>query len=119
MIRRRLPIGIQIPYDYLKGEGSKLVLDPETAPTVKLIFDLCLQGYGPTQIARLLTEKGNIPTPGTIEAQRAKRKQHYHPETLFTWSEKSVAKILEHKEYLGPYGQLQMRHQGLQVQETH
>ena len=94
-------VATQIPYGYLKGEDGKLVLDPETAPTVKLIFELCLQGYGPTQIARLLTEKGNLPTPGTIEAQRTKRKQHYHPDALYTWSEKSVAKILERKEYLG------------------
>lgn len=54
-------VATQIPYGYLKGENGKLVVDPETAPVVKLIFDLCLQGYGPTQIARLLTEKGISP----------------------------------------------------------
>lgn len=94
-------VATQIPYGYLKGEDGKLVLDPETAPTVKLIFDLCLQGYGPTQIARILTEKGNIPTPGTIEAQRTKRKQHYHPEAPCTWETKTIVCILARKEYLG------------------
>ena len=38
------------------------VIDDETAEVVKLIFKLCIEGYGPTQISGILTEKG-IPTP--------------------------------------------------------
>lgn len=57
----------QIPYGYLRGEDGKQAVDSKNAPTVKLILGLCLQGYGPTQIARILTKKGNIPTPGIIQ----------------------------------------------------
>ena len=60
------PITSQPVYGYLKGEDGGFVIDEEAAPVVRQIFSLCLAGYGPTQIARKLTEH-NIPTPGTLE----------------------------------------------------
>ena len=59
------PITSQPVYGYLKGEDGGFVIDEEAAPVVRQIFNLCLAGYGPTQIARKLTEQ-NIPTPGTL-----------------------------------------------------
>ncbi|MGN0783961.1 MAG: DUF4368 domain-containing protein, partial [Christensenellales bacterium] len=64
------------------------------------IFKLCIQGYGPTQIARILTERG-IDTPVV----------YFHKNGLPTalkirdgsniWSQNSVANILEDVSYLG------------------
>ena len=51
-------------FGYKKSETDKnlWVIDEEAATVVKEIFKLCIDGYGPTQIARVLTERG-VPTP--------------------------------------------------------
>ena len=88
------------PYGYIKGEDGQLLIDEETAPVVKLIFQLCVEGNGPGKIARMLKERG-IPTPGTIEFQRTGRTRNYHPDAPCSWSENSVVNILEQDAYLG------------------
>ena len=52
------------PYDYMKDADNKRrwIVDEEAAETVKRIFALCLEGYGPTQIACILKEE-EIITP--------------------------------------------------------
>lgn len=88
------------PYGYIKGEDGQLLIDEETAPVVKLIFQLCVEGNGPGKIARMLKERG-IPTAGTIEFQRTGRTRNYHPDAPCSWSENSVVNILEQDAYLG------------------
>ena len=46
------------PYGYRCDPEDKdhWILDEEAAPVVKLIFDLCIDGKGPEQIARILEE---------------------------------------------------------------
>jgi len=43
---------------YKTGPDKKFIIDPETAPTVKLIFDLYAQGKTASQIIRILNDKG-------------------------------------------------------------
>ena len=93
------PIGSHPVYGYVK-DGDRLIVDEETAPVVRQIYDLCLSGYGPTQIARKLTEQ-NIPTPGTIEYHRTGSTRRYYPDCPCKWATNTVCHILEHKEYLG------------------
>ena len=53
-------------YGYMKDPADPkrhMVPDPETAPVVRYIFDLCVSGKGPAQIAKQL-KKDKIPTPG-------------------------------------------------------
>ena len=47
------------PFGYLKSPDDKeqWIIDEEAAKTVKEIFALCMQGFGPTQIARILNER--------------------------------------------------------------
>ena len=94
------PITSQPVYGYLKGEDGMFVIDEETAPVVKQIFDLCLAGNGPTKIARMLSEQ-NIPTPGTMEYRRTGSTRRYYPDYPCRWSPNTVGHILERKEYLG------------------
>lgn len=51
-------------YGYKKSDIDKnlWVIDEPAAEVVRKIFKLCIDGYGPVQIARILTEQG-IPTP--------------------------------------------------------
>lgn len=88
------------PYGYISGEDGKLIPDEETAWVVKLIYDLCIQGYGPTQIANELTRR-NIPTPGTLAFRRTGSKRNYYPDAECVWSSSSIENILTYKEYLG------------------
>lgn len=93
-------LSCQIPYGYLKGEDGKLVEDEETAPVVRLIFQLCSEGNGPGKIARMLRER-EIITPGTLAFQRTGRTARYDPDHPCHWNESSIAAILEQRDYLG------------------
>ena len=42
---------------FMKDENGKLVVNPETAGTVRLMFFLCLLGYSTQQIADILTQQ--------------------------------------------------------------
>lgn len=93
-------LSTQAPYGYLKGEDGRLIEDTETAPIVRLIFRLAVEGNGPGKIARILREK-QIVTPGTLEFQRTGRTSRYNPEFPYQWNESTVVNILEQKDYLG------------------
>ena len=93
-------LSTQIPYGYLKGENGQLIEDMETAPVVRLIFRLAVEGNGPGKIARILREK-QIVTPGTLDFQRTGRTSRYNPEFPYQWNESTVVNILEQKDYLG------------------
>lgn len=51
-------IGGNRPLGYKTGPDKKFVIDPDTAPTVRLVFDLYAQGQTITQIIRQLNGKG-------------------------------------------------------------
>ena len=93
-------LSTQTPYGYLKGENGQLIEDTETAPVVRLIFRLAVEGNGPGKIARILREK-QIVTPGTLDFQRTGRTSRYNPEFPYQWNESTVVNILEQKDYLG------------------
>lgn len=88
------------PYGYLAGEDGYLVVDEETAPVVKLIFQLCAEGNGPGKIARILRER-EIPTPSTMQYRRIGCAKDYHPDKPCWWNSESVSHILERDVYLG------------------
>lgn len=88
------------PYGYRLDENKKWIIDEETAPVVKLIYQLCAEGNGPSMIARILKEQ-EINTPRTTDFLRTGRTDHYDPDDPCGWSGPTVAKILEQKEYLG------------------
>lgn len=90
------------PLGYIKDpeDKEKWIVDEEAALIVKEIFNLCVKGYGPSQIARILTERGietptmyfhrkGMPTPGKIKQDSD------------VWAKQSVVHILENEEYLG------------------
>ena len=91
-------------YGYIKDPADPkrhMVPDPETAPVVRYIFDLCVSGKGPAQIAKQL-KKDKIPTPGYSYYQK-------HGVELtgvditqpYNWSTNTIAGILEDETYLG------------------
>ena len=87
------------PYGYLENPMQKgyWIIDPETAPIVRKIFDLAMAGYGPEKIANILKAEQEL----TAKAAYAKRNGKPLPVKPYAWSEKSVADILERMEYTG------------------
>ena len=87
------------PYGYRCDPEDKnhWILDEEAAQVVKLIFDLCIDGKGPEQIARILEEKQIL----TTRALYAKRKKKPMPERPYHWGNQSIVAILEWQEYTG------------------
>jgi len=89
----------QPPYGYRldPNDSSHWIIDEETAPVVKRIFDLCIAGKGPSQIARIL-EADKVLTARALYIQR---KGGQLPERPCNWSDQTVACILERMEYTG------------------
>ena len=87
------------PYGYMKSPDNKKqwIVDEEAAAVVKRIFDLCVAGKGPMQIAKILTVDKVL----TVKAYYAKRDGKTMPDNLYRWDYKSISGILERPEYTG------------------
>lgn len=66
-------IGGNRPLGYLTGSNKKFIIDPETAPTVKLVFDLYAKGQTIAQIVRHLNEQGRRTLKGKPFTQNSLR----------------------------------------------
>ncbi len=88
-------------YGYKRSETDKnlWVIDDEAAEVVRKIFRLCIDGYGPAQIARILTEEG-IPTPTAYALSQGRDNGHKNAK-LHRWGSETIAHILEKAEYCG------------------
>mgnify|MGYP002232481283 CR=1 FL=1 len=108
MVRLKAETGARVSsrprYGYMKDPADPkrhMVPDPETAPVVRYIFDLCVSGKGPAQIAKQL-KKDRIPTPGYSYYQKHGWKLTGVDITQpYNWSTNTVAGILEDETYLG------------------
>ena len=90
------------PYGYMKDPDNKKqwIVDGEAAEVVKRIFALCLDGYGPSQIARILKEDKVI-TPTIHFQQTGRATRNAPPDNPYNWTSDTLADILERPEYQG------------------
>ena len=88
-------------YGYKHSETDKniWVIDDEAAEVVRKIFHLCIDGYGPSKIARILTQEG-IPTPTAYALSQGRDNGHKNAK-LHRWGSETIAHILEKAEYCG------------------
>ena len=89
-------------YGYMKDPKNKKrwIIDPEAAEVVKRIFALCLDGYGPSQIARILKED-KIITPTIHFQQTGRATRNAPPDNPYNWTGDTIADILERPKYQG------------------
>ena len=96
------PLCTNPPYGYLKAPNDKnhWVIDEQAAPVVKDIFKMCVEGKGPSQIAKALMSKG-IPTPTEHYAALGIKVPARKSEQAGFWQQRTIADILCKQEYLG------------------
>lgn len=87
------------PYGYMVSPADKKlwIVDEEAAAVVKRIFDLCIGGKGPMQIAKILKED-KVPT---AKAYYAEKKGKALPENPYNWKDSTIVGILERMDYCG------------------
>ena len=80
------------PYGYQKSEGNKnqLVMDEQTAPIIKDIFKMKLDGMSAAKIADVLKQNGYAYAKGGYAATENAK-----------WSAKAVLRILKNEIYTG------------------
>ena len=95
------PLTTNPPYGYLKDPENKngWIADEEAAKTVRQIFAWCVDGLGPTQIAKRL-KAAKVPTP-TEHWGNIGRNCSKPPAIPYNWCSATVADILSKQEYCG------------------
>ncbi|MCR0206784.1 DUF4368 domain-containing protein [[Clostridium] innocuum] len=90
------------PYGYMKDPDNpkQWIVDAEAAEVVKRIFALCLNGYGPSQIVRML-QVDKVLTPAAHWQAQGKTTNQPVPDNPYRWVADTIATILEKKDYLG------------------
>ena len=87
------------PYGYIVSPTDKKqwIVDEEAAAVVKRIFDLCIGGKGPAQIAKILKADNVL----IAKAYYAKKKGKALPENPYDWRDSTIVGILERMDYCG------------------
>lgn len=97
-----VPLTTNIPYGYKKDPDNPKhwVIDEEAAQVVRRIFDMCMEGRGPSQIANQLTTD-NILNPTAYKRKQGINSPNPMSENPCHWSKNTVVNILERREYTG------------------
>lgn len=95
------PLTTNPPFGYLKDPESKngWIIDEVAAKTVRQIFAWCVDGLGPTQIAKRL-KAAKVSTP-TEHWSNIGRNCSNPPAVPYNWCSATVADILGKQEYCG------------------
>jgi len=90
------------PYGFIKDPDDKKrwVVDEEAADVVRRIFNLCLEGYGPSQIARIL-ENDKVLVPSAHWQAKGIPCPSKPPVNPYRWVSSTISDILEKRDYLG------------------
>ncbi len=94
-------IGTYAAYGYMKSKEDKhkIVVDEETAPVVKMIFEWKAQGFSYASIGRKLYDMGVMP-PCRYRYDKGILKGKRYSEIVF-WSQRTLKTILENEVYIG------------------
>ena len=103
-------IGSAVPYGYKKlavdkekateQEKEQWYIDEPAAAVVRKIFEMCLAGKGPSQIAKQL-EKEKILTPTAYFNSIGRKTSNPTPKNIYRWASSTIENILENQQYTG------------------
>lgn len=101
-IKNGCHIGSFALYGYKKDPNLKghLLIDEPAAAVVREVYNLFLQGYGKTEIARQLNERG-IPNPTEYKRQQGLRYMVSHDFNSTLWRYSTIGYMLKNEMYTG------------------
>lgn len=107
------------PYGYVKDaeNSEQWIVDDEAAQVVKRIFALCMDGNGPTQIARILKEE-QVLTPTVYQDKQKRKVRCALPDNPYGWNDSTVSGILERMEYCGHTVNFKTHRQSYKIKKT-
>ena len=93
-------VSAAVPYGYKKSseDREKWLIDEPAAEVVRKIFNLCLAGRGPSQIARDL-ENEKVLTPTAYFNSIGRAASNASPVNPYLWSDSSIENILANRQY--------------------
>ena len=99
-------IGNYAPHGYCKDPENKnhLVIDPETAPVIRQIFQWRAEGVSYMEINRRLNEAG-IPSPGQYRLEHGIETNNNRKGRSVLWNKHMVTEILKNIVYIGHLAQ--------------
>lgn len=95
-------MGTTAPFGYRKDPQDKnhLIVDEATALTVRLIFDLALEGYGTNRIGKVLYER-KIPKPSYYKQEFFSQHNTGDDDYWYDWKQEVITRILRNPIYKG------------------
>ncbi|MDR3271595.1 MAG: DUF4368 domain-containing protein [Peptococcaceae bacterium] len=83
-------------------DKTKRIIDPETAPVVRRIFQMTIEGLGPFQIAHIFCdEKIERPSYYFVRAGILPPSKRCDMECRYNWDGSTVIHIIKRREYMG------------------
>ena len=97
------PLSTNPPYGYLKDPKDKnhWVVDEEAATIVRRIFRLCVEGYGPTQIAGEINKLYVMNPTAHLKSLGVGVPDNRLTAGDYTWQDSTIVHMLSRMEYLG------------------
>ena len=97
------PLSTNPPYGYLKDPEDKnhWVVDEEAAEIVRRIFQLCIEGYGPTQIAGEINKLHVMNPTAHLKSLGVGVPDNRLTAGDYTWQDSTIVHMLSRMEYLG------------------
>ena len=95
-------MGTTAPFGYRKDPQDKnhLIVDEATAPTVRLIYSLALEGYGTNRIGKVLYER-KIPKPSYYKQEFFSQHDSGSEDYWYDWKQEVITRILRNPVYKG------------------
>ena len=95
-------ISSTVPYGYVRDadDKEKWLIDEPAAAVVRKIYELCLAGRGPSQIARQL-ENERVLVPSAYYESVGRKHSQKVPLNPYNWDQATVVGILENRQYTG------------------
>jgi DNA invertase Pin-like site-specific DNA recombinase len=97
------PLCTNPPYGYIKDPEDKMhwIVDEEATKVVKEAFHLCMQGYGPTQIAKEFSKRKIMNPTAHAKASGINIPDNRGHDDDYVWRGSTIVHMLSRQEYLG------------------
>ena len=95
-------MGTTAPFGYRKDPQDKnhLIVDETTAPTVRLLYSLALEGYGTNRIGKVLYER-KIPKPSYYKQEFFSQHDTGSEDYWYDWKQEVITRIIRNPVYKG------------------